>query len=337
MTIPFDAARFAQSLNGAVAELDRAAAYGLAVATEIDRIYFVAPGAPNRIMQGLRYWIESLSANIEVRCYYPAEFMAMNPPRLDERTLVIMASKSGKTMESVAAAKFLQDRPCRKLVITQAADRPIAQYIDTQFLLGETHEPFYGVFMILQALIGGILAGKDAWPHLPALLRSLKALPTVLADTVAQQDARAAKEAEAYKDDRLLYLLGAGPVFTMTYYVGVCILQESQWMHCIPVEAAELFHGPFEAIDETVPVVLMLGEDVSRPIIERALAFCQRYTPRTIVYDSRDLAMPGIDPVIRPMVAPYVVGIAVERIAAHLAELHQQPLSTTRYMGKVPY
>ncbi|ESQ88112.1 SIS domain-containing protein [Asticcacaulis benevestitus] len=337
MSIPFDATSFAQSLSGAVAELDRAAAYGEAIALDIDRIYFVAPGAPNRIMQGMRYWIETFSPKLEVRCYYPAEFMAMNPPRLDARTLVIMASKSGKTLESVAAAQFFQDMPCRKLVITQAADRPIAQYIETRFLLGETHEPFYGVFMILQALIGGILAGAEGWPHLSCLLSSLKALPTVLASTVVQQDARAAKEAEAYKDDRVVYLLGAGPVFTMTYYVGVCILQESQWMHCIPVEAAEFFHGPFEAIDETVPVILMLGEDASRPLTERALTFCQRFTSRTIVYDSRDLPMPGIDPIVRPMLAPYVLGIAVERIAAHLAEWHKQPLSTTRYMGKLSY
>lgn len=333
----FDASAFERSLGGAAAELDRAAAYGQSLSAEIDRIYFVAPGAPNRIMQGLRYWIESLSRTLEVRCGYPAEFMAMSPPRLDDRTLVVLASKSGRTKESVEVAQWLSDKPCRTLVVTQCADRPIAGFVDTRFLLGDTPEPFYGVFMILQALTGGLLAGRDGWPHLDRLLASLRALPAVLAQTVEAQDDRARSVAERLKSDRTVYFIAAGPMFTMAYYVGVCILQESQWMHCVPVEAAEWFHGPFEILDDTLPVVLMLGEDASRPIAERALAFCQRYTPRTEVYDSRDMAMPGIDPLIRPIVAPYVTGIAVERIAAHLAHLHQQPLSTTRYMGKVPY
>ncbi len=337
MPTPFDAEGFERSLDGAVLEVERAADFGRKIAPGIDRIYFIAPGAPNRIMQGLRYWIETFSATLEVRCYYPAEFMAMNPPRLDERTLVVLASKSGRTMESVAVAQFLQSKPCQSVVVTQAADRPIAQYVETQFLIGETSEPFYGVFMILQALIGGILAGRDNWSLLAPLVSSLKALPLVLARTVDAQDARAAAVAEIYKNDRVLYLLGAGPVFTLTYYVGVCILQESQWMHCLPVEAAELFHGPFEAIDEKIPVLLMLGEDASRPLMERATAFCQRYTPRTIIYDSRELDMPGVEDAVRPVLAPYVLGIAVERIAAHLADLHGQPLTTTRYMGKVPY
>ncbi|HTM81627.1 SIS domain-containing protein [Asticcacaulis sp.] len=334
---PFDAERFERSLDGAVAQLDRAVEYGLAIAGTIDRIYFIAPGAPNRIMQGLRYWLETYSSKLEVRCYYPAEFIAMNPPRLDDRTLVVLASKSGKTMESVAVAQFLQSKPCQRVVVTQSADRPIAQFVDIQFLIGETPEPFYGVFMILQALVGGILAGRDDWPLMSQLLASLKALPRVLAQAVVSNDARGASVAADYQNDRILYLLGSGPMFTLTYYVGVCILQESQWMHCLPIEAAELFHGPFEAIDEKLPVVLMLGEDASRPLMERALAFCQRYTERTIVYDSKTIAMPGIDPAVRPILAPYVLGIAVERIAAHLAELHDQPLTTTRYMGKVAY
>lgn len=338
MTVmPFDAQGFERSLDGAVAELDRAAEFGQVIAGTIDRIYFIAPGAPNRIMQGLRYWIETYSPSLEVRCYYPAEFMAMTPPRLDERTLVVLASKSGKTMESVAVAKFLQSKPCQTVVVTQAADRPIAQYVDTQFLIGETSEPFYGVFMILQALVGGLLAGRGTWPQLPALLSSLAALPRVLAQTVEFQNQRAAIEAERFRNDKVLYLIGSGPMFTLTYYVGVCILQESQWMHCLPIEAAELFHGPFEAIEADVPVVLMLGEDNSRQIAERAVAFCDRYSSRTAVYDSREIDMPGIADTVRSMLAPYVLGIAVERIAAHLADIHGQPLTTTRYMGKVPY
>ena len=191
--------------------------------------------------------------------------------------------------------------------------------------------------MLLQALIGGILAQRDNWPLQQKLMRSLKALPRVLAQATAECDQRGAEEARLYKDDQVLYLLASGPMFTAAYVLGVCILAESQWMHSVPVEAAEFFHGPFESIDENTPVLLMLGEDPSRPQMERALRFCKRYSERLVVYDSKDFAMQGIDPEIRALVAPMVVGIASERFAAHLAVWHKQPLTTRRYMWKTEY
>src|SRR4030095_6047527 len=113
------------------------------------------------------------------------------------------------------------------------------------------------------------------------------------AKTAAANDRRAAEEARLYKDDRILYHVASGPMFTTAYVFGVCILMEMQWMHSMPLEAAEFFHGPFEIVDQTTPLVLLLGEDPSRPLMERVDRFCKKYTERLVTYDSRDFAMPG--------------------------------------------
>lgn len=337
MALAFNQQGFVASLEQSVNTLPEAERLGRALAGKIDRIYFVSCGAPNRIMLGLQYWIEHFSRTLEVRRYFPAEFMQSNPPRLDERTLVVLASKSGTTMESVEAARFFATRPCLTVGVTQTADLPLAQQVQHTLLMGQTGEAYFGCFMLLQAMVGGILAEREQWPLQTKLMRSLAALPAVLAAAAADTDSRGSEEARQYKDDKVLYLLGSGPMFTAAYVLGVCILAESQWMHVLPVEAAEFFHGPFESVDETTPVMLFLGEDPSRPQMERALAFCQRYSERLMVYDSKDFAMPGIDPEIRPLVAPYVVGLASERLAAHLAVWHKQPLTTRRYMWKTEY
>src|SRR5258708_5177675 len=112
---------------------------------------------------------------------------------------------------------------------------------------------------------------------------------------------------------------------------------EMLWLHSYPIEAAEFFHGPFEIVDRRTPLVLILGEDPSRPLMERVLRFCKRFAERRMIYDSRDFAMPGIDPAIRPLLAPYVLQAALKRIAAHLSVRHNQPLSTRRYMWKTEY
>jgi fructoselysine 6-phosphate deglycase len=314
-----------------------AAALGGTLAAEVDRIYLVGCGAPNRVMLGLQYWIEHYSPSLEVRRYFPADLLAQNPARLDGRTLVVFGSKSGTTPETVAAAEFLKNRPCRTVAVTQTAELPLAKAVSEPLLMGETEQAHNGMFMILQALVGGLLAERDHWPLQDKLMASLAALPQVLADTAAGNDRRAAEEARLYKDDRVLYHVASGPGFAAAYVFGVCVLMEMQWMHSYPIEAAEFFHGPFEIVDQNTALILMLGEDPSRPLMERVTRFCKKYTERLMIYDSQDFAMTGIDPGIRPIVAPYVLEAALRRIAQRLAVWHNHPLSTRRYMWKTEY
>jgi len=332
-----DSTEIEEQLAGAVVELDQAMEFGRAVGSGIDRIYLIACGSANRSMLTLQYWIEHFSPSIEVRRYFPAEFMTQNPPRLDERTLVLLASKSGMTPETLAAAEFLQSRPCRTVGFTLMGDKPLGRAVPERFTAGETSESFTALAMLMLAVVGGILAARDAWPHAAALRSSLRRLPAAIANAAAANDTRAQEEARLYEQDRVLYHVASGPCFTTAYVFGVCVLMEMLWLHSYPIEAAEFFHGPFEIVDERTPVLLILGEDPSRPLMERVQRFCDRFAPRRMVYDSRDFAMPGIDPVIRPLVAPFVLQAALKRIAQHLSVRRNQPLSTRRYMWKMEY
>lgn len=337
MSIAFDRAAVESSFAQVRAALPEAFELGRSLAGEVDRVVFVAAGSANRAMLGIKYWLEHFSPGIEVRRYFPAELMAIDPPRLDGRTLVLLASKSGTTPETVAAAHFLKDKPCKVVAFSQYGDRPLAQAVPRHFLVGDTSESFAAMFMVMQALIGGLMRGKDDWPLADRLMASLDALPAALCDAAEQNEARAAADAREFAQDRHFYHVAAGPCFTTAYVFGVCILMEMLWLHSYPIEAAEFFHGPFEIVDKQTPLILITGEDPSRPLMERVATFCDSYAGRVMKYDSRDFAMAGIDPQIRPIVAPYILQAALKRMAAHLSVLHNQPLSTRRYMWKVAY
>jgi len=324
-------------LRHAVATLPDAFALGRAIAHDIDRIYLVAHGSANRAMLGLAYWIEHFSPTLEVRRYFPSEFITQNPARLGSRTLVLLASKSGTTPETVAAAELLRDKPCATVAFTLTAERKLAGLAQSALLAGDTSESFVALFMLMQAVVGGILSGRGEWTLGERLLASLARLPEAVADAAMVSDRRAAEDARIYKDDRILYHVASGPGFTTAYVFGVCILMEMLWLHSYPIEAAEFFHGPFEIVDRNTPLILILGEDPSRPLMERVVRFCKKYTERLMIYDSRDFAMPGIDREIRPMVAPYVLQAALKRLAARLSVWHGQPLTTRRYMWKTEY
>jgi len=337
MAIDVDKKAIVDGLAVSAKVMHKAAELGEILADKVDRIYLVGCGAPNRIMLGLEYWIQHLSPSLEVRRYFPAEFIAQSPAKLDKRTIVLLGSKSGTTPETVAAAQFLKDKPCITIGVTQTEDLALAKAVQHPFLMGETNEAHTGMFMIMQALVGGLMAAKDKWPLQDRLMSSLASLPQAMADTQAANDKRAAEEARLYKDDRILYHVASGPMFNTAYVIGVCVLMEMQWMHSVALEAAEFFHGPFEIVDQNTPLVLMLGEDPSRPLMERVVRFCKKYTERLMIYDSRDFAMTGIDPAIRPIVAPYIVEAALYRFALRLSVWHNQPLSTRRYMWKTDY
>ncbi len=326
-----------QNLKIASENIFKAESLGSELADSIDRIYLIGCGAPNRIMLGLQYWLEHFSPSLEVRRYFPAEFLTLNPPSLDEKTLVLLGSKSGTTPETIEAAKFLKGKPCHTIAVTQTKEVPLALAAQHVLALGDLGEWHNGMFMVMQALIGGILDKKGEWPLQKKLMRSLANVPRLLADTKLLTDQRTAEEARLYHKDKIIYQVASGPVFGEAYVFGVCTLMEMQWMHSYPIEAAEFFHGPFEIVDQDTPLVLMVGEDPSRPLMERVVRFCKKYTERLIIYDSVDLPMPGVDNEVRCIIAPLVLGACLERLSEHLAVWHNHPLTTRRYMWKTEY
>lgn len=339
MAQDFDREGFIQSLASAVEERLQAAQLGEELGRKgYKRLYFVGCGAPNRLMAMMEYWAQRIAVNTEIRRYFPAEFVNQNPASLDKDTLVILGSHSGTTKETVEAARYLQDKPCTTVGFTQKAGAPLAQAVKHPLPYGETKSGYYANYIMMQALVSGFLkVVEPGWQVHDKLLDALGALPDALAEAALQNDARATEEARLYKDDRIMYIVAGGPMFTTAYVLGVCVLMEMQWMHVQPLIAAEFFHGPFEIVDETVPLILLVGEDPSRPEAERVVRFCKKFTERLMIYDSKDFAMWGIAEEIRPMLAPMILESALSRFPEHLAVWHNHPLSTRRYMWKMEY
>lgn len=339
MAEDFNRAKFLQDLDQAGKNKQAAADLGHKLGKDgVKKLYFVGCGAPNRGMAILEYWAQRYVTNLEVRRYFPAEFVDQDPAGLDENTVVMLGSHSGTTQETVKAAEYLKDKPCITVSTTQNTDSPLAQATQHVMAYGESKAGYYAAITLNMAFVSGLLDEVEpSWPYHSQIMTGLDALPEVLAQAALSNDARAAEDARIYKDDRIMYVLASGPMFSTAYVIGICVLMEMQWMHVQPVLAAEFFHGPFEVIDETVPVILCLGEDPSRPQAERAVRFCKKYTERLMIYDSKDYEMPGIPEDVRGIFAPLVVESAMARFPAHLAVWHNHPLSTRRYMWKTEY
>ena len=53
----------------------------------------------------------------------------------------------------------------------------------------------------------------------------------------------------------------------------MCIMEEMQWMRTRPISAANFFHGTLEVIERDIPVILIKGEDKTRPEMDRVEKF----------------------------------------------------------------
>lgn len=338
MAADIDRPSYLKSLERAVLVKDEAAKLGLELAkADIRRLYLVGCGSPYQNMASLKYWMDRDAKKLEIGLYYAAEFLNATPPRLDEHTLVVLASFSGSTAETVAAAEFLKTKPVMTVGITQKPESLLAKSVQHALTFGETSHGFHATFMVMAGLLSAIMAEIEQWPLSAAILRSLDQYPCVLVDSQEANEARASEYARIYKDDNYMMLLGAGPCFINPYVYGVCVLMESQWMRVYPCNSAEFFHGPFEAIDQNTPLIIFLGEDPSRPETERVVRFAKKITERLMIYDSTEYEMKGIDPSVRAIFAPYIMEAVVERVASHLAIWHKQPLEMRRYMWKSAY
>lgn len=336
--LAFDRSRFVRSLAGAVSNLDNAFQLGDRFAEqEIRRLHFVGCGAPNRLLSWLQYWAGGMPLDLEIHTHYAAEFVHYPPAHLDEHTLVLLASHSGTTADTLDAARYASTKPCRIISLTQSADSPLARSTGDVIPYGETDQGYYAALMNSLAFFSGLVSKQPGWKLHGPLKESLPAVPGMLADVMESENEESARLAESMAADRVLYLIGAGAASRVAYVFAACILMEMQWLHAIPLNASEFFHGPLEVMDESTPVLVMVDESPNRPEAQRAADFLQRITPRLKIHDSKQHAMNGIHSALRPMLSPFVIDAALVRFAENLAELRNHPLTRRRYMGKMEY
>ena len=104
-----------------------------------------------------------------------------------------------------------------------------------------------------------------------------------------------------------------------------------------PVSAADFFHGTLEVIERDVPVILIKGEDRTRPQMERVENFVHKISAKVTVFDTKDFSLAGIRQEFRWILSPIVMRSAFQRVNAHLEHNRRHPLAIRRYYRRLDY
>ncbi|MFM1652426.1 SIS domain-containing protein [Brevibacillus sp. B_LB10_24] len=309
---------------------------------EVKRVFFVACGGSSALMYPSKYLLDREAKTITSDVYNANEFIHRNPATLGETSLVILCSHSGKTPETVEAAKFARERGALAVSLTFEEGSPLAQASDFVIKYAKASYSDEVVakdsdYYIMYQLVAGLLHQKEGYEKYQPMMVSLENLQAVYERAKQQFTERAKAFGEQYKDAKIIYTMASGSNYSAAYIFAVCILMEMQWIHSHPIHAGEYFHGPFEVLDKDVPFILLLGLDETRPLEERALNFSRQYGEQLIVIDAKEVDLTGIDDAVKGYIAPLVLNKVLGVYATALAEARNHPLNTRRYMGIVAY
>ena len=327
--LKFDAERMEREARANLADKDQLIALADQIHAEgYTNLFFIGVG-------GTITYAMIMDANLRAYTALPyyaehaADFNTQGNRRFSDRSVVIVSSASGDTPEILEAVTKARQAGARVVAFVETPGTPIAENA-TYSIAGASHYRFY-TFLFRLAY------DRGEFPQFNGMIENLEKLPALLPKVSEQADEKCAAYAKAHRDDAIQYLVGSGNLWGATYSYGMCIMEEMQWMRTKSISAGDLFHGTLEVIDRDTNVLLFVGEDATRPQMERAERFLRRVCRNVTVFDTADYALSGLDPAYRGLFAPFILGAVTSRISVHLEEEGKHPLEIRRYYRKLTY
>lgn len=306
----------------------------------IERVFFVGCGGSFAAHYPAKYLLEHESKTLGVFMYTSNEFVFATPKSCDQHSLVLVCSMKG-TAETCQAAKVAAG--CGATVVAlyvEESDMTRAgKYTIKYNSIAEDSNPITetnGCLLLeFAAELLHQLEDWDKYAHFMAALnkldgvyRTAKLLVGDVSQTIAAQ----------CRDDKVIYVLGAGPCTGAAYIFAICNLMEMQWVHSSAINAGEFFHGPFEVVDKEVPFICLLSTGRTRPMDDRAMVFLEQYGQRNYVLDSEKLGLTALDASVAEFFCPIILSSLLQNVVLHdLADAKEHPYTTRRYMWKVAY
>lgn len=298
-----------------------------------ENLFLVGAGGTYAAMLPYEHFIRSRST-LPVRAAIGKELMLTADPAFGSGTVAVFASVSGTTEDIIEAIDFAKAKGAYTVGFTGFGDSPFAKALDTVMVTEPKTWPFDIPLLLLSTRL---LAARGEFDGYEEFVAELQTIPETLVDVARQAEPAAEAFAERNRDVDYHFLVGAGNLWGFTYLYSMCILEEMQWLRTTRVHGAEFFHGSLELIEEDTSLMLFLGEDESRPLMERVVKFAENYNKNTTLFDTKDYELAGINPRFRGLLAPLVMDTVVDRVSKHLERVRNHPLDLRRYYRVVEY
>jgi fructoselysine 6-phosphate deglycase len=284
-----------------------------AVDRRIDTVYFTGSGGSWTAMYSGKYLADRFST-LTTDAALSYELIWRNPRRLGPNALVIAASYSGETEDTVAAARHARAAGAWTVGLTSKAGSTLAGETDSAIAYDST--ALYALPMAAVSLFALEVARLQGNGEAAEVLDAFDRLPDAIAAAYAREQAPSLDAARLLLPAQELYCVAAGPLYGLAYKFALTVFMENIRVHGSIIESAEFRHGPAEMLERQRPhMVFLLGTDESREMTERSLQVARDRGAHTLVYDAADLGD------VHPLLTPFVMKTPLQWLVVHSALL----------------
>ena len=269
-----------------------------AIDENVQHIYWVGAGNSWVNLYSGKYLLDKFT-DLPSDVYTSYEFIWRNPARLNEKSWVFLASFSGATEDTLAALRHANGQHAHTIAIVNKADSVMGQ--EASEVVAYNSKALYILPLAMAYLFSLEVARLKGTPEAAEIIQGLENLPPLLSKQYIDEEAPARKLAEEFANERLIYTLGSGPLYGLAYKFGLTVFMENMRINGSFMDATEFRHGPAEMFDREKPaMVILMGADESRPVVERVRQLCQNNGAHLLVYDASQY--PGVHPLLSPFV-----------------------------------
>lgn len=296
-----------------------------------DNIFLFGIGGTLLYAGQIMHTAKQLGCSLPLYLENATDFLYEGNKKFTKNSVVVIASLSGNTIEVEAAIDKAHEVGARVIGYVEIPESPLAKKVD--HLVTTVGGEYYWWYTVVLRFMKN--AGEfDAYDKLTS---QMKNLPDAVVQIYKDADEEMKNYAEKYCDEPITYLVGSGNLEDWAVCYGMCIMEEMQWMRTRPISAANFFHGTLEVIERDIPVILIKGEDKTRPEMDRVEKFVNRVSAKVTVFDTKKFALPGIDEEFRGVLSPIVMRSAFMRLNVHLEHCRRHPIDIRRYYKALKY
>lgn len=294
-------------------------------------IFYIGIGGTVLYAGQMMHIVKQLGGTVPFYLENAADFCLEGNPFMDKDSVVVIESISGDTKEIVSALEKAHEIGATIIGYVEKPDSILSKMCDDVInTIGGAYYFWYTVTLRFLKNAGQF----DAYDQLFAEMVNM---PDNIVQIFKDADADAKAYAEKYCDEPITYLVGSGNLEDWATCYGMCIMEEMQWMRTRPISAANFFHGTLEVIERDIPLILIKGEDKTRPEMDRVENFVNRISAKVTVFDTKSFKLAGISDSYRWILSPMVMRAAFQRVSAHLQNCRKHPLEIRRYYRRLDY
>lgn len=211
---------------------------------KISRIYMVGCGDSLAALRGERYFMESL-LGIPCREEDALDFVYYNSNPIDEETLVMVLSSSGRTIRVVEALLTARAKHAQTVAFTNTPGSPLAVSATASILIHASRRgwPTQSSTSAMAAVVQLVLEMARCMKLEKAdyYEREFQKIPALMEKAIEAGCGKIQQMAEQMIDQKVFFFCGGGPFYTCAEY-GSAKVKEATPNYAIPVPLEEFHH-----------------------------------------------------------------------------------------------